>query len=142
MTGACLMVRKGVYEAVGGLNEADLTVAFNDVDFCLRVREAGYRNIWTPYAELYHHESATRGPDTSPIKRARFEREVRYMKDRWKGILENDPAYSPNLTLDYEDVSYAWPPRVPAYDCIAEQGVGCEGSTLNAANEGAMGARM
>ena len=142
VTGACLMVRKGVYEAVGGLNEADLTVAFNDVDFCLRVREAGYRNIWTPYAELYHHESATRGPDTSPIKRARFEREVRYMKDRWKGILENDPAYSPNLTLDYEDVSYAWPPRVPSYDSIAEQGVGCEGSTSNAANGGAVGARM
>ena len=142
VTGACLMVRKGVYEAVGGLNETELTVAFNDVDFCLRVREVGYRNIWTPYAELYHHESVTRGPDASPIKRARFEREVRYMRDRWKGILGNDPAYSPNLTLDYEDVSYAWPPRVPAYDCIAERGVECEGSTSNAANEGAVGARM
>lgn len=65
----------------------------------------------------------------SPMKRARFEREVQYMRHRWKGILENDPAYSPNLTLEHEDVSYAWPPRVPAYDSIGEKGVGCDGST-------------
>lgn len=134
VTGACLMVRKAIYEAVGGLNERDLTIAFNDVDFCLRLREAGYRNVWTPYAELYHHESATRGPDTSPIKQARFEGEAWYMRNRWKGVLENDPAYSPNLTLDYEDVSYAWPPRVLAYDSIGEQGVGCGGSILNTTN--------
>lgn len=141
VTGACLVVRKSIYEAVGGLNEEDLAVAFNDVDFCLRVREAGYRNVWTPYAELYHHESATRGPDTSPIKRARFEREVRYFLDRWRGALENDPAYSPNLTLVYEDVSYAWPPRVPAYDSVGKHVVGYDRSTVNAVDDRVIGAR-
>lgn len=112
VTGACLVVRRQVYEEVSGLNETDLKIAFNDVDFCLRLREAGYRNIWTPYAELYHHESATRGYEDTPEKRARFEREVAYMKQRWGDLLLNDPAYSPNLTLACEDFSLAWPPRV------------------------------
>ncbi len=112
VTAACLVVKKNVFEEVGGLNEADLQVAFNDVDFCLRVREAGYRNVWTPYAELYHHESATRGYEDTPEKQARFAKEVQYMKQRWGDLLLNDPAYSPNLTLDHEDFSLAWPPRV------------------------------
>ncbi|MGQ7957260.1 glycosyltransferase [Pseudomonas sp. SP16.1] len=112
VTAACLIVKKSIYQEVNGLNEEDLTVAFNDVDFCLRVREAGYRNVWTPYAELYHHESATRGYEDNPIKQARFAAEVAYMKKRWGNQLLNDPAYSPNLTLDHEDFSLAWPPRV------------------------------
>ena len=112
VTAACLIVRKAVYEEVGGLNERDLAVAFNDVDFCLRVRDAGYRNVWTPYAEMFHHESATRGSEDNPEKVARFNREVHYMLTRWNGALTNDPAYSPNLTLEYEDFSFAWPPRV------------------------------
>ncbi|MEB0110431.1 glycosyltransferase family 2 protein [Variovorax sp. RTB1] len=112
VTAACLVVRKAVYQQVGGLDELHLTVAFNDVDFCLRLREAGYRNVWTPYAELLHHESATRGDDMAPDKRKRFEREIAYMKSRWADVIANDPAYSPNLTLDAEDFSYAWPPRV------------------------------
>lgn len=112
MTGACLLVRKSIYEAVGGLNEIELQVACNDVDFCLRIREAGYRNIWTPYAELYHHESATRGFDDTPEKQARSAKEVAYMQQRWGKLLQNDPAYSPNLSLDSEDFSLAWPPRV------------------------------
>jgi hypothetical protein len=87
-------------------------VAFNDIDFCLRVRNGGYRNIWTPYAELYHHESATRGYDVTPEKQAIFVREMGYMKQRWGDQLLNDPAYSPNLTLENENFSYAWPPRV------------------------------
>ena len=95
-----------------GLNEADLTVAFNDVDFCLRVREAGYRNVWTPFAELYHHESATRGTEDNPEKVARFGREVEYMQTRWGYTLNYDPAYSPNLALDRTDFSLAWPPRI------------------------------
>ena len=94
------------------MNETNLKVAFNDVDFCLRVREAGYRNVWTPYAELYHHESATRGLDDTSEKQARFIEEVLYMKERWGELLKTDPAYSPNLTLKHEDFSYAWPPRV------------------------------
>lgn len=113
VTAACLIIRKTIYEEVGGLNETDLQVAFNDVDFCLRVGEAGYRNVWTPEAELYHHESATRGYEDTPEKQARFAKEGLYMKQRWSVLLLNDPAYSPNLTLDYEDFSLAWPPRVP-----------------------------
>ena len=111
-TGACLVVRKSLYEQIGGLNEIELQVACNDVDFCLRLREAGYRTIWTPYAELYHHESATRGFDDTPEKQARSAKEVAYMQKRWGDLLQNDPAYSPNLSLDNEDFSLAWPPRV------------------------------
>lgn len=112
VTAACLVIQKDIYEEVGGLNEKDLQVAFNDVDFCLRVKEAGYRNIWTPYAELYHYESATRGYEDTPEKLKRFQSEVQYMQKRWGETLMNDPAYSPNLTLDREDFSLAWPPRV------------------------------
>ncbi len=113
VTAACLLIRKKIYEEVGGLNEMNLQIAFNDVDFCLRVRGAGYRNVWTPYAELYHHESATRGYEDTPEKQARFATEVKYIKQRWEKLLLNDPAYSPNLTLDHEDFSLAWPPRYP-----------------------------
>lgn len=112
VTAACLVIRKAIYQEAGGLDEVNLKVAFNDVDFCLKVRELGYRNVWTPYAELYHHESATRGYEETPEKRRRFAEEAGYMKARWGDLLLNDPAYSPNLTLDREDFSYAWPPRV------------------------------
>ena len=114
VTAACLIIRKTIYEEVGGLDEINLQVAFNDVDFCLRVREAGYRNIWTPYSELYHHESATRGFEDTPEKQVRFIKEAQYMERRWGELLFNDPSYSPNLTLDYADFSLAWPPRVPS----------------------------
>ena len=114
VTAACLVIRRSVFLEVGGFDEENLAVAFGDVDFCLRVREAGYRNVWTPYAELYHHESATRGYEDTPAKQARFAAEVRYMQSRWGNLLDNDPAYSPNLTLEREDFSYAWPPRVPS----------------------------
>jgi glycosyltransferase involved in cell wall biosynthesis/2-polyprenyl-3-methyl-5-hydroxy-6-metoxy-1,4-benzoquinol methylase len=112
VTGACLLVRKSVYEQVGGLNEVELQVSCNDVDFCLRLREAGYRNVWTPYAELYHHESATRGYEVTPEKKARFAAEVQYVKQNREDLFLHDPAYSPNLTLDREDFSLAWPPRI------------------------------
>ncbi|WP_108379541.1 glycosyltransferase [Limnohabitans sp. WS1] len=114
VTGACLVVRREVYDKVGGLDEA-LAVACNDVDFCLRLLEAGYRNIWTPYAELYHHESVSRGFDNTPEKQARSAREVAYMKQRWGDLLLNDPAYNPNLTLEDEDFGLAWPPRVAPF---------------------------
>ncbi|MFD1949210.1 glycosyltransferase [Sphingomonas arantia] len=104
VTAACLFVRREVYEEVGGLEEI-LTVAFNDVDFCLRVREAGYRNLWTPFAELYHHESISRGAEDNPEKIARAAREVAFMKERWREKLQSDPFYSPNLTYDREDFS-------------------------------------
>ncbi|STQ75204.1 glycosyltransferase family 2 protein [Grimontia hollisae] len=106
VTGACLAVRKSVFEQVGELNEKDLAIAFNDVDFCLRVRDAGYRNLWTPYATLIHHESVSRGAENSPEKIARFQREITYMKQKWGDSLLNDPNYSQWLTLDREDFSY------------------------------------
>lgn len=112
VTAACLVVRKSIYNEVGGLDER-LAVAFNDVDFCLRVREAGYRNVWTPHAQLYHHESATRGSDMDPDKYDRFVKEVRWMENRWEGNLEQDPAYNPNLSLDTSvpPFTLADPPR-------------------------------
>ena len=99
VTGACLMVRRGVFQEVGGLDEK-LEVAFNDIDFCLRLRAAGYRNIWTPFAELMHHESASRGYDDNPEKIERFKREVDFMQVRWGKTLEQDPFYNPNLQKD------------------------------------------
>jgi GT2 family glycosyltransferase len=105
VTAACLVVRKSVYEAVGGLDEQNLPVAFNDVDFCLKVRDAGWRNVWTPYAELYHLESVSRGTEDDPVKQARFAGEVRFMRGKWGDSLDRDPYYSPNLTLSEEDFS-------------------------------------
>jgi hypothetical protein len=96
---------------VGGLDEEKLTVAFNDVDFCIRIRELGYYNLITPYAELYHHESVSRGVDNLPVKRQRFLDEVETMASRWGATLMNDPFYSPNLTQEHEDFSLAFPPR-------------------------------
>lgn len=101
VTAACLMISRKKYEEVHGLDEF-FAVAFNDVDFCIRVREAGYRNVWTPYAEMYHHESASRGYEDNPEKQRRFKGEVDNMLNRWGKILLTDPAYSPNLTLQNE----------------------------------------
>ena len=112
VTAACLLVRKSTYLQVGGLEEEHLKVAFNDIDFCLKLAEAGWRNVWTPYAEMYHHESATRGLDTSPEKKARFDSEVQYMLKRWGGVLLKDPTYNPNLSLDDAQFSLAFPPRI------------------------------
>lgn len=111
VTAACMLVRKSIFEQVGGFDES-LKVAFNDVDLCLRIAQAGYRNVWTPYAELYHYESATRSYEKAPGQRERFQRESEYMRQRWASLLQNDPAYSPNLTLEFPDFSLAWPPRV------------------------------
>lgn len=105
VTAACLLLRRSVFEEVNGLNEEHLAVAYNDVDLCLKVREAGYRNLWTPYAELYHHESISRGADDTPKKRARWLSECEYMRTTWAEQLDNDPAYNPNLTLVHEDFS-------------------------------------
>lgn len=109
VTAACLVVRRSVYEDVGGLNETDLCVAFNDVDFCLKVHEAGFRNVWTPWARLYHHESVSRGYEDTPKKKARFAGEMTYMKHKWATDRFADPAYNPNLTLDRNDFGFAEP---------------------------------
>ena len=112
VTAACLVLRKAVFEAVGGLDEANLAVDYNDIDFCLRIRRAGYRVIWTPHAELYHHESATRGQQRPAAQQQRYDREVAFMRERWGQLLGYDPAYNPNLTLKHTDFSISEAPRV------------------------------
>ena len=107
VTAACLTVEKSLYQQVGGLNESNLKVAFNDVDFCLRVRSLGLRNVWTPYALLYHHESVSRGHENTQEKQQRFKSEASYMQSQWGDLLESDPAYNRNLTLAREDFSLA-----------------------------------
>ncbi len=104
VTGACLMVKKDIYEALGGLDEA-FRVALNDVDFCLRVREKGYLNVFTPFAELYHFESASRGMDVVDEEKARrYEEECALFRERWKELLaKGDPYYNPNFSLDHSD---------------------------------------
>jgi len=112
VTGACMVLPREVFEKVGGMDEVNLTVAFNDVDFCIRILEKGYRIVWTPYAELYHLESASRGRDDTPENAPRFKKEVEYMLHIWKDKLACDPYYNPNLTMIREDFSLAVPPRV------------------------------
>ena len=104
VTAACLMVRREIWDRMGGLDE-QLTVAFNDVDFCLRVREAGYRNVYVPHAELYHYESKSRGYDDTPLKIARSIGEQQFMQARWNVASTDDPYYSPHLSLTSEDYS-------------------------------------
>lgn len=104
VTAACLVLRKDVYQSVGGFDEENFTTTFNDVDLCLRIHEMGYRNLYTPYAELYHHESKTRGLMA-------FQCEEDYFSELWKSHIQNDPAYNPNLSLETEDFSLAFPPR-------------------------------
>lgn len=111
VTGACLVMGRDLFLEMGGLDAEHLPVAFNDVDLCLRIQTAGLSVVWTPYAELVHVESATRGAEDTPEKVARFEAEIAVMKARWGSRLAEDPFYSPNLTLDREDFSLAWPRR-------------------------------
>jgi GT2 family glycosyltransferase len=104
VTGACLMVARDKYLAVGGLDEA-LAVSYNDVDFCFRLHEAGYRNVYLPYVRLYHFESKSRGTDDTPSKVRRANQEVALMRGRWPGFASADPYYNPNLTTEAEDFS-------------------------------------
>jgi GT2 family glycosyltransferase len=98
VTFACAMMRRSVFDEVGGLDEENLAVAFNDVDMCLRIRERGYRVVYTPHAVLFHHESATRTMHSNPG-------EEEYMRRRWAGVICHDPFYNPNLTREAEDYS-------------------------------------
>ncbi|MHB8843713.1 MAG: glycosyltransferase family 2 protein [Nitrospirota bacterium] len=112
LTAACLVVRRQLFETVGGLDENNLPVAYNDIDLCLKLQAAGYRNVWTPYAKLYHHESYSRGSDhDDPVKRSRLNAEMKYMLRRWHTATVEDPCYSPNLTIHKEDYSIATIPR-------------------------------
>ncbi|MEG2286232.1 MAG: glycosyltransferase family 2 protein, partial [Eubacterium sp.] len=105
VTAACLMVSKVDFEAVGGFEEK-LKVAFNDIDFCMKLRAKGKLNVYNPYAELYHYESKSRGLENTPEKISRFNSEIELFKKRWPEILEQgDPFYNPNLTLESQDFS-------------------------------------
>jgi GT2 family glycosyltransferase len=106
VTAACLMVNRALYLDAGGLDEQNLRVAFNDVDFCLRLRERGLLNVYTPYCKAVHRESISRGQEDTLTKQERFKRETRYMLERHAKALERgDPYYNPNLTLAHEDFS-------------------------------------
>lgn len=103
VTAACMMVKKSVFEEVHGLNE-ELKVAFNDIDFCMRIRNAGYLIVYNPYAELYHYESKSRGMEDSPEKKKRFNGEKKTFRENWPEIMKNgDPYYNPNLSLLIKD---------------------------------------
>ena len=105
VTAACMLVKKSAFDEVGGLTE-ELAVAFNDIDFCMKLREAGYLIVYNPYAELYHYESKSRGLEDTPEKVARFNKEMQIFERRWPDILRNgDPYYNPNLTLKSQDFS-------------------------------------
>lgn len=100
-----MMVKKSVFDEVGGLSP-ELAVAFNDIDFCLKVRRAGYLVVYNPYVELYHYESKSRGLEDTPEKKARFGREIAKLEELWPEVLKNpDPYYNPNLTLVSQDFS-------------------------------------
>lgn len=113
VTAACLFIRKSSYLAVGGMDE-EIAVAFNDVDFCLRLHQAGLACVYTPYAEMIHHESASRGNDLSDAQRDRFMSEERFMHNRWGSTLGRDPFFSPNLSLQHTDFKLAEKSRVNA----------------------------
>jgi glycosyltransferase involved in cell wall biosynthesis len=121
---ACLMIRRQTYEEVGGFDEG-LGPAFNGVDFCLRVASAGYRNVWTPYAELTYCGTNSSEAREVPNQNERAQREAEDFKRRWGQLLPSDPAYSPNLTLLNESFSMAWPPRpagtIARRSCIASR---------------------
>ncbi|PVE21374.1 glycosyl transferase family 2 [Microvirga sp. KLBC 81] len=112
VTAACMLVKKSVFDEVGGLDAINLAVALNDVDLCVRIRNAGYRIIWTPHAQLLHHESKSRGSDMEPERLPRFMKEFSYMRAQWGDFLARDPFYSPNLSLDTCTPELAFPPRV------------------------------
>jgi GT2 family glycosyltransferase len=112
-TAACLALRREAFDAAGGLDARALAVAFNDVDLCLRIREAGWRILWTPLAELFHHESATRGGDVTGAKARRFAGEIAHMQRRWGEALRRDPFANPNLDYGHPiPVLSDTPPRL------------------------------
>lgn len=105
VTGACLLVKKSLYDMVNGLEE-DFEISLNDVDFCLKLRERGYLNVFTPFAELYHYESASRGSDLQGANAERYNKESEHFRSKWAEVLEKgDPYYNPNFSLDKSDFS-------------------------------------
>ncbi len=112
VTAACLVLRRDLYQAVGGMDEAAFAVAYNDVDLCLKLNARGHRTLWTPHAELFHHESVSRGKDRIAAQAARLAAEQQALQQRWPGWIARDPFYNPNLSLTRDDMALAEPPRV------------------------------
>jgi len=124
VTGACVAIRRAVFFEVGGLDEVSLPVSFNDIDLCLKVGDHGYRVVWTPFAELYHLECASRGLDhADPVKRARSLREWKHMRKTWGSLLDSaDPFHNPNLRFSWEGFEIpAWPRRRKPWRDLGEQ---------------------
>jgi glycosyltransferase involved in cell wall biosynthesis len=111
VTGACLIVNREYYLNVGGLNEDHLSISYSDIDLCLKLNKMGLRNIWTPYAEFYHHKSFSEGNIDNHDSNLRLKYEIDYMHSIWSDHLSSDPAYNPNLSNNSEDFSISWPPR-------------------------------
>ena len=111
VTGACMAIKKSTWFDLGGLDEENLTVAYNDIDLCFKAREKGLRIIFTPFAKIIHHESISRGEDKDPILNERLRKELETMHSRWNEIIEFDPAYSPNLKFDGGSFKLAERPR-------------------------------
>lgn len=111
VTGACLAVRRELFEKIGSFDETNLPISFNDIDFCLRLGAAGLRNVWTPRANLIHAESASRGHQPTRAEQKQFLREAGYMQKKWGSELLHDPFYNPNLSLNLPGYDLAVPPR-------------------------------
>lgn len=112
VTAACLAIRKELYIRVEGLDEKNLKVAYNDVDFCLKVGRLGYKNVWTPFAKLIHYESLSRGNDLNEINLSRFKNEQSYMLRKWKDVILNDPFFNPNLAIETNTTQFSFPPKI------------------------------
>jgi GT2 family glycosyltransferase len=111
VTAACMVIRREAFEGAGRFNE-ELAIAFNDVDLCVRVRRQGWRILWTPAVEMYHHESASLGKHNAPQRQALFEQEIKLMRAMWGELLDSDPFFNPNLSLATPYYTLAFPPRV------------------------------
>jgi GT2 family glycosyltransferase len=108
---AAMAVRRDLFDEIGGFSEEHFTGVFGDVDLCLRLNEAGWRTAWTPYAEMIHHELPQDGRAVEGANAIRFDRDIRYLHQRWGKWIDSDPSYNPNLSLAHESLSLAWPPR-------------------------------
>ena len=113
VTGACMLVTRACFTATGGFDEDAFPIAYNDVDFCLRARSLGYRTVWTPFATLYHHESASRGSDEVGENNERFKREFGRLQQRHATETYVDPAYSPFYDRRYSRPHLVMPQDLP-----------------------------
>jgi GT2 family glycosyltransferase len=119
VTAACMVMRREAFYDVGGFDEG-LAIAFNDVELCVRLRQNGWRIIWTPAVEMYHHESTSVGKHNAPHRFALFQLEVKLMRERWGDLLDADPFYNPNLSLVSLNYMLAFPPRLSKLPSMEE----------------------